>query len=81
MSQKLTFVCDICNKEFSNRNKEYPDTDPRSIEPVGGMSGFAKRMVPAKDGELKEELMQYNFDLCPEHNKAMIDRYFELGGN
>lgn len=75
MAQKISFVCDICKKEFSARDNQ------GQILPVGGMNGFYKKTITdPKDKTLKPVLMQYAFDLCPDCNKKMVDKYFELGG-
>ncbi len=72
--QKISFECDACSKEFTGRDEK------GEILPVGGMNGFYKKPVMGEDKTMTEQMMQYNFDLCPECNKKVLDFYFKLGG-
>ncbi len=78
MSQRVSFVCDICEKEFSVRTD--PNNPQSAPNAVGGMNGFAQRTVTGPDGTLQQVLMQYSHDFCVECNKKFVDYYFELGG-
>ena len=72
--QKVSFECDICGKEFTGRNEK------GEVETVGGMNGFYEKSVMGEDKVLDKQVMQYNFDFCPECNKKMVDFYIKLGG-
>lgn len=73
--QKVSFVCDICKKEFTARNEK------GEINAVGGMEGFFRKMIPNPETKvLEKKVLQYHFDFCEDCNKKMVGYYIKLGG-